>query len=188
METWKDIEGFEGFYQVSNLGKIRSLDRYVPKRNGQKQFFRGKIISTYINNSGYECVDLARGGKKVKNTVHRLVAKHFCKGYREKLDVNHIDADRLNNKAENLEWMSRIENIRDCIKRGTHNVDSAHKIAREKNQKPVAMLDLDGNVLRTFPSIKEAREQTGAIKIGEVCNGNRRMAGGYKWRFISKAG
>ncbi|MHB0800506.1 HNH endonuclease [Bacillus thuringiensis] len=100
-------------------------------------------------------MDLARDGKKVKNTVHRLVAKHFCKGYKEKLDVNHMDADRLNNKAENLEWMSRIENIRDCIKRGTHNVESAHKIAQEKNQKPVAMLDMDGNVLRTFLSIKK---------------------------------
>ncbi|MGG1152371.1 HNH endonuclease [Bacillus wiedmannii] len=133
-------------------------------------------------------MDIARDGRRFKNTVHRLVAKHYCEGYREELDVNHIDANRLNNKAENLEWMSRTENIRDCIERGTHDVDSAHKVAWEKNQKPVAMLDLDGNVLRTYTSIKKAREHTGAIKIGEVCNGNRRMAGGYKWRFISKAG
>lgn len=131
-------------------------------------------------------MDLKKHGEHFKFTVHRLVALHFCDGYQEGYDVNHKDGNRLNNNAANLEWVSRAQNIRDCIARGSFNILSAHKVAWENNKKPVEMYDLEGNLLKTFQSIEEAKKETGVIKIGEVCNGKRKTAGGYKWKFVNK--
>lgn len=186
VETWKDVIGFEGIYQVSDRGRVRRLKRTITNSLGRKITLGSMILRTYINNSGYECIDLTVNGVKTKTTVHRLVAKHFCEGYAVGLDVNHKDANRLNNSADNLEWVSRVENIRDSIKRGTFNIKEAHKVAWEKNKKPVEMLDNAGNVLKTFSSIKEATECTGATKIGMVCKGIRKKSGGYHWRFASR--
>ena len=116
-EIWKDIEGYEGIYQVSNLGRVRSLDRYYTRphpRNGvpTKYFKRGTEIVCHVHRNGYVEVMLKVGGVKKNFMVHRLVAKAFVPGYFEGADVNHKDCNRQNNHADNLEWMTIGDNLR----------------------------------------------------------------------------
>ena len=104
-EIWKDIEGFEGRYQVSNLGRVRRAD--------------GRFLTPHINKStSYFVVDLYRNTVRKKCYIHRLVAATFCRGYFEGATVNHLDRNRQNNCASNLEWCTQAENnrhARECI-------------------------------------------------------------------------
>lgn len=98
-------------YEVSSLGRVRSLDRYVNHPGGGKKLCAGKMLSICINSSGYGVIMLRNGISGRTVSVHRLVAKAFADGYFDGADVNHIDGDKMNNVATNLEWVSRSENI-----------------------------------------------------------------------------
>lgn len=113
-EIWKDIKGYEGYYQVSNLGNVRSLDRVQTFNNGSKLCKRivyGKTISNYIGKCGYVRVRLARGGKKKTTLLHRLIALHFIPNPDNKKEVNHINGVKSDYSISNLEWMTHKENI-----------------------------------------------------------------------------
>jgi uncharacterized protein YjiS (DUF1127 family) len=112
-EIWKDIKGFEGKYQVSNIGRVRSLDRVSQEfRYGKKVpiNLKGKILkgSKRKDKSGYKTVSL--GAKKVRE-IHRLVAEHFLDKPNYKCEVNHIDFDKYNNCVSNLQWVTRRSNL-----------------------------------------------------------------------------
>ena len=115
MEIWKDIKGYEGIYQVSNLGRVKSLARYVNTSisNG-KRYVRERILKSNITTNGY-CV-CALGIKNTKN-IHKLVLEAFCP-IDEKMDVMHIDNDRTNNRLENLKWGTRKENLQQMASEG----------------------------------------------------------------------
>ena len=102
MEIWRDIEGYEGLYQVSNLGRVRSLNY---KRTGKVQNMK---LGTYPN--GYKMVDLKKNNKRKAHLVHRLVAKAFIPNPNQLCEVNHKDEDKANNTVDNLEWCSHIYN------------------------------------------------------------------------------
>lgn len=125
-EIWKDIPGFEGYYQASNLGRIRSLDRSrAVMSRWQKHIekkHKGKVLdfSKKISGSGYYNVVLSINGLKYYKTVHRLIAMTF-KGDGDGLQVNHIDENKLNNKVDNLEWVTGSQNKIHSIHRGNHN-------------------------------------------------------------------
>jgi hypothetical protein len=130
MEIWKDIKGYEGFYQVSNLGRVRSLDRKRLGKNGFIKIYKGKILKGHVNNLGYVCYDLFDKNNIRKNIKgHFLVAFHFCKGYKKGLVVNHKDGNKVNNHYINLEWIEFIENVRHAfrnrliVKKGFEIVD-----------------------------------------------------------------
>jgi hypothetical protein len=106
MEQWKDIKGFEGLYEVSNLGNVRSLDRMVLHKNNYMQFKPGKLIKPQYNHAGYLRFDLL--GKKCR--AHRLVAAAFIPNKYNKEEVNHINGIRDDNRLENLEWTTKSEN------------------------------------------------------------------------------
>ena len=164
--TWKQIKGYED-YEVSDTGLVRSLKR------GKKRILRpGK------KGDGYLAVGLRKDGKRKNIYVHRLVAEAFIPNPLGLETVNHRDENKLNNRVENLEWMSLADNNR----YGTHDLRSA--LAKEK---PVSQLDRQGNVVRQFPSLKEAGRRTGISqsRICQVCQGRRRYktAGGYFWRY-----
>jgi len=109
-EEWKPIKGYEGLYEVSSFGHVRSVDRVRIFKNGRKRFFPGKIIKPYpCTNTGYLMVGLKGGVKPVCASVHRLVAAAFL-GVSE-LQVNHIDGDKQNNHVENLEYTTQSENM-----------------------------------------------------------------------------
>jgi len=170
----KPVKGYEGLYSITKDGKVFS---HRIKRN----------LRTFINNSGYEVVDLSKNGERKKHLVHRIVAEHFVDGFDKEKEVNHKDSNKLNNVACNLEWVTRGENVRHCIREGNHNIEKAQIAAKINNRKPVAMLDEEGNILKIFNSAKEAEEKTGTLrtKISLVCNGHRKTTNGFAWKFIS---
>ena len=113
---WKDIEGFEGLYQVSDTGEVRGLDR---KTTGRKnRTIKGTVLRKGKTSTGYLMVALSRNGKQTICKVHRLVAKAFIENPQNKPHVNHIDNNPLNNNVENLEWCTQAENVAHAYKIG----------------------------------------------------------------------
>lgn len=110
-EIWKDIEGFEGFYQVSNIGRIKSIAVRRSLHGKIHIINREKIMSPYDNGNGYYMVCLRNNGKRTPVAVHRLVAKAFLEEDPDRNVVNHIDHDTHNNNVENLEWVTTKENV-----------------------------------------------------------------------------
>lgn len=118
-EIWKDIPEYQGYYQVSNKGNVRSLDRRIVRKDGVVQFLPGKIMIPYDNTDGYLTVHLSQNGKNHRISVHRLVAEAFIP-HEKGQEVNHKDFDRHNNCVENLEWITHGDNVRYTIKAGRH--------------------------------------------------------------------
>jgi hypothetical protein len=109
-EIWKDIEGYEKYYQVSNLGGVKSLTRKMIRSNGIIQTFKERILKPCTDTKGYLSVVLSKNNKANSFRIHRLVAKHFVPNIERKPQVNHIDGDKLNNNFNNLEWCTNKEN------------------------------------------------------------------------------
>lgn len=110
-EVWKDIPDYEGFYQISNMGRVKSLLRVIEKSNGRKMTFKSKILSLnkhYKNE--YLSVMIRIFEKHQRKSIHRLVGELFVNNDEEKFEINHIDSDKSNNRFDNLEWVSRSEN------------------------------------------------------------------------------
>jgi|DEB0MinimDraft_6_1074348.scaffolds.fasta_scaffold01595_11 hypothetical protein len=112
-EIWKDIPEYEGFYQASNLGNIRSLDRIIDDKKS-KRTYKGRILRQIEHSGGYKTVTLSKDGKAIPNYVHRLVMLAF-KGF-QKLDVDHLNMNKKDNRLINLEYVSRLENIKRFVK------------------------------------------------------------------------
>lgn len=123
MEIWKDIPGYEGYYQVSDLGRVRSLDMNVRCRGNKLALRKGKVLKLITNRYGYLYVNLFNKNKK---TVHRLVMLAFIGD--SKLTVNHIDEDKKNNKLNNLEYMSIEDNVKTYLKNRIHPGAEKNKI------------------------------------------------------------
>ena len=114
MEVWKAVKDYEGLYEVSNLGRIRSVPRTVRvgKGKGYERLIESKILSPSINGSGYKIIILKKPNHKVIcRTIHRLVAEAFIPNPNNLSDVNHKDEDKMNNNVENLEWMAHKDNM-----------------------------------------------------------------------------
>ena len=114
MEVWKDIVGYEGKYQVSNLGYIKSLEMWT----GDKYIKRDKILRGSLSNNGYLYVSLCKGGKAKKYKVNRLVAQAFIENPYNLPITNHIDGDKTNNCVDNLEWTTQSENLKHSYRTG----------------------------------------------------------------------
>ncbi len=112
-ELWKDVIDYEGLYKVSNIGRVRSVERYVKQHRGQ-QLKKGKILKLGIDRGGYVTVKLSKDNKGRRPTVHRLVSQAFITNPDNKPEVNHIDGNKSNNHVYNLEWCTRSENMKHC--------------------------------------------------------------------------
>ena len=170
MEHWKEIAGYEGLYEVSDQGRVKSL--------GNNKSGKEKILKPGKTHGGYLVIGIRKDGQRKFLLVHRLVAESFIQNPQGFKTVNHKDEVKTNNAASNLEWMS----IKDNINYGTHN-----KRVGESLSKQVQMSDKKtGELLDTFPSTSEAGRVTGisVSHICECCNGKRKSAGGYVWRYI----
>lgn len=125
-EVWKDIVRYEGLYQVSNYGKVRSIQRIITYngvgKGGGKRLYPSIELKPCLNSVGYYQVSLSVNNKRKRYMVHRLVAEAFCFHPINKDCVNHIDGDYLNNKCDNLEWVSTKENVRHAILNGLHKI------------------------------------------------------------------
>lgn len=176
-EEWRDIKGFEGLYQVSNMGRVKSQSRKVRANTCGIRLLPEKILRDCKSNSGYKLVVLCKEGKHFNKMVHRLVAESFLPNPQNFAEVNHKDEDKLNNSLDNLEWCDR-----------TYNANYGTGVSRcsKKKCKPVSMVDVGGRVVCQFGSALEAERETGVCrkKISSVCLGKRKKAGGYLWRFV----
>lgn len=149
MEKWKDIEGYPG-YQVSNYGQVRSHNKVTSSARFEKRMWKDRIIKQKIGKDKCCRVSLWANGKENTVLVHRLVANEFCgKNINTNLTVNHKDGNRLNNNAENLEWMSRGDNIRYGFEYNQYSTQKKQKI-----------MDENGTV-HAFRSIAELRRFLG---------------------------
>ena len=168
-EIWKDIAGYEGLYQVSNMGQVKSLN-YL--RTGREQ-----ILKHSTDGRGYQFVKLYKKGKKM-HKIHRLVLMTFnpVENMNE-LEVNHIDECKTNNMLGNLEWCTREYNIN----YGTHT----ERMSRTKSI-PVVQLTLTGEKVNVFESIIEAERQLGFSQghIVQCCKNERKSHKGYKWQYL----
>lgn len=175
-EVWKDITGYEGYYQVSNLGRVRSVDRMVKGKKENLRFVKGRILQPNLS-EGYLMVGLCKSGRQSTIRVHRLVAEAFIPNPENKRTVNHIDENKLNNTITNLEWATDKENC------GHGNRTVKSSVGRYK---PVEQLSLDGRPIKVYEGIKLASENTGIpqSKIVDVLKGRRTQTKGYKWRYV----
>lgn len=113
MEIWKTVDEYEGYYQVSNLGRVKSIERIVHRiKDGQKQTVKERILKPFLGNRGYYTVRLTIDGRGRTVQLHGLVAKAFVQNVHNFPVVNHKDGNKLNNNASNLEWTTQKENIR----------------------------------------------------------------------------
>lgn len=165
---WKPIEGYEGLYEVSNLGEVKSLG------NNKKR--KEKLLSPGKNSNGYLFVNLWKNGVGKPILVHRLVYSTFVGDIPDRLEVNHIDENKENNRVDNLNLMTSKEN-KDW---GTAN---ARRAAAQS--KAVEALDkVTGRVIFTFPSTIEAgRQGFHQGNVAACCRGERKSHGGFIWRY-----
>lgn len=110
-EYYVDIEGFEGYYQVSNYGSVRSLDRVIKEKTGKTRTIKGLVLKPRINRRGYQNVDLKKQGKRKTVSAHKLVAQAFLSNPDNKPTVNHLNGIKTDNNVNNLEWATHSENL-----------------------------------------------------------------------------
>lgn len=181
MEYWKEIEGFEGLYDVSSLGRIRSHERICKAANGTFQKKRARILTQEITIHGYCRVRLYDGEGMPKHySVHRLVANAFINKVESDKQINHKNEIKTDNRVENLEICTAKQNCN----YGTRNERlSARLTDNSKICKPVVQCSKDGRFIKRFESIKAASIETkiDAGHIGNCANGKRKSAGGYVW-------
>lgn len=180
-EEWRPIKGYEGLYEVSNMGNVRSLDRVGYQRHWQgglsRYFHKGHILKPHKRSNGYMCITLKKDGQKITHNIHRLVAISFIPKPNGKDCINHLDANPQNNDVSNLEWCTQSENIQYAYDHGTKT---------PPHQKKVGQYDFDGNLIKIWNSQTEPEKALGIFQanIYKVCNGKRKQAGGYIWRYI----
>lgn len=128
VEIWKDIEGFSGLYQISNLGNVKSLSKKVNSRFGLHRNVRERVMKATDRGNGYLCVCLCKDGSKELHSVHILVATHFINNPDNKPEVNHIGGNTKDNRWFKLEWATRQENIDEAFERGAwDNMNNKYK-------------------------------------------------------------
>lgn len=177
-EIWKAIPGYEGSFEVSNLGNFRSLDRMVPSKYGTLRNYPGKPLKVEEMKDGYKRIVLMKDAKKKRYMCHRLVAETFIENPNNLPFVNHIDGNRGNNSIDNLEWCTQEENEQ-------HAVNVLGKTMKGKtNPKTVLCVELN----KTFKSMRQA-----VLFLGNhACNEGIKKAidanrpyHGYTFKFVS---
>lgn len=191
-EIWKWIDGYKNMYQVSNFGRVRSVDRYVycEVAPDKLQHLFGKVLKQGFNHKGYPIVYLSKDGKQKTITVHRLVAMAFIDNPLSLPQVNHKDGCKTNNRADNLEWCTNNYNQEHAWANGLQP-SYEESNGRGRPAKPVAMIDLiTGDIIQKFDTLANAGRETNINRynIRSVCIGDRHHAGGYGWKFINKEG
>lgn len=184
MENWKDIQGYEGFYQVSDCGRIKSLARDIYYQNGIVHHLEEKILVPNLNGGGYLFVQLYKNGKRKNINVHRLVALAFIPNPENKPQVNHKDEVKTNNVVDNLEWCEASYNINFGTRTERSIQNRNFKFGNNPHAKSVFCVELN----KKFDCITNAKEELGisVSSISQACRGKQNIAGGFHWRYADE--
>ena len=185
-EVFRDVLGYEGLYQVSNYGRVKSLERKNIFYCGLRKEYlerptKEKILNYNKSNRGYLQVCLTKDGKSKTYTVHRLVAKAFLPNLKNKKQVNHIDGNKENNNIDNLEWATSSENNKHAFITGLN---------KPHNMRKINQYDLQGNFIKQWNSIidflKENNLNLKNSNITTCCKGKRKNAYGFIWKYADE--
>ena len=176
-EEWRDVAGYEGLYQVSDQGRVKSLERNIPHWRGGERIQKERILKPCADRGGYLRVGLCDGKKQKTFKVHRLVCEAFHENPDNKPQVNHINEIKTDNRASNLEWATARENS---------NFGTRNERLGKAQSKPVGQYTLDGDLVKVWPSVIEAQRQTGFGNgnISLAANGKFKQAYGFIWRYV----
>lgn len=183
VEIWKSIKGYEGIYDVSSFGSVRSLGFLCKGNVGQTCFKKGKLLAKVKATNGYIKAGLFKDGSRVLKSVHRLVAMEFVSNPEKKPQVNHIDGNKRNNHYLNLEWCSPKENT--IHAHDNLLVKSKKGILKIYQNKKVVQYDLKGNKISEFESVNEASKSTGIFSsnITRCAKGRSKRTKDCKWKY-----
>ena len=188
-EVWKDIKNYEGHYQVSNYGRIKSVDKLVNSglKNNKKVLKKGKILKQLKRSNGYLAVGLCNGETQKSKSVHRLVAEAFIPNLNNYKNINHKDENKENNNVSNLEWCDNLYNNT----YGTRLDRIAKKLINNpKISKKVNQYDKQGNFIKQWSSTMEVQRKTGISNthISACClnKKNYKTAEGYVWKYVEE--
>lgn len=177
-EIWKDAHGYEGLYEVSNLGNVKSYDKQIWNRF-KFVLRKGRLMKTYVDRYGYVRVCLYKDGKKTTEQVHRLVALTFIPNPDNLPQVNHKDANKQNNNVTNLEWCTCLQNMRHAFKNVVFDYQTI----------PVVKIDNETNiVVAVYESVQDAAKDVSdnPSNILRACNFDNDSSKGFRWRKNSK--
>ena len=192
-EIWKQIEGYEGLYEVSNLGNVRSVDRKVWSR-GFYATLKGKPKKVQVDPRGYGIVFLSNCGAEKTHRVHKLVAKAFIPNPDKKPEIDHINANKMDNRADNLRWVTPKENSANIITRKKQldawTDELKHRVLESRraaggNHAPIRVYQytLDGEFVAEYPTIQDAKNALGTNNnICKAVDKEDKSACGYLWR------
>lgn len=194
MEIWRDIKGYEGLYQISNEGRVKSLPReWKCARNESGNRHHNEIIMSPQLRLNYYRVRLVKDGVGKNKSIHRLVAEAFIDNPDNKPVIDHINGNSIDNRVENLRWCTQEENNGFELHRKNigkaqlgrkHSEETIEKV-RKKLYKPINQYDLNGNLIATYSSAKEAAITTNSnyVSICQCCTGRNKTANGYIWKY-----
>lgn len=182
---WKPVKGYEGLYEVSDEGQVRSLDRKrrANIRNVTTTWIKGKVLKPNLKHNGYYTVDLCRDGKITTTTVHRIVADAFIPNPEGKHFVNHIDSDRTNNTVSNLEWVTSSENRIHGIKSGNVTFSQTRSVTCVETAMTFEKAaDAARWVAQNYPERVNGKISIAANNIRGACRGRTPRAYGFTWK------
>lgn len=174
-EIWKDVKGFEGLYQVSNFGRVKSLERVVRDNRGYRTV-RERILQNVLSR-GRNVVGFVINGRTKKIYVYRLVAEAFIPNPNDYKFVNHIDENPSNDRVDNLEWCTPKHNCN----HGTRN----KRISNSLKKKRVSQFSINGTLINTYEGINIAAKETNSncAKISLCCKNKRKSHNGFIWKY-----
>ena len=184
-EVWKDIKGFEGMYQVSSLGHVKSLERQIT--GIKSKYIKERLLKQSPDGKGYLMVWLYYRNKRLTRKVHRLVAEAFVPNHDCKPQIDHVNGNKKDNRSCNLRWCTGKENFHNPI---SYQRNSESKYG-EKNHhaRPVRQYSKDWEFIKEWPCINDAVRSVGCSHshIVQCCKGERKTTGGFCWSYVDNS-
>lgn len=183
-EIWKPIQDYEGLYEVSSKGRVRSLSRFVKCHKYSKRQISGTILKSFTVKNGYEIVQLMNRGKKF--AVHRLVGQAFIPNPQNKPQINHINGVKTDNRVENLEWCTQSENMQHAYKVGLQ-LPKGMKLAEHSKARKIRVTKVSGEHVGDFDCIKLAAINLG-LRYSSICrvlSGKRKKYNNMIFNYLS---